>query len=123
MYHVNVDNQIPYFVYGGKQDGSGYKGPSTVRARGWGVSDNDWESSAGCESGFIVPDPVIPEIVWGGCYTGGFTKVDYRTGHQTDREGLARIQLRRGGQGREVPHQLDLPHHHLTPRPQQGLFR
>ncbi len=82
MYHVNVDNQIPYFVYGGKQDGSGYKGPSTVRARGWGVSTDDWESSAGCESGFIVPDPVIPEIVWGGCYTGGFTKVDYRTGHQ-----------------------------------------
>lgn len=82
MYHVNVDNQVPYFVYGGKQDGSGYKGPSNVRARGWGAPPNDWEASAGCESGFIVPDPVIPEIVWGGCYTGGFTKVDYRTGHQ-----------------------------------------
>jgi len=82
MYHVNVDNQIPYYVYGGKQDGSGYKGPSTAGAgRGGGVPEG-WESSAGCESGFIVPDPVVPDIVWGGCYTGQFTKVDYRTGHQ-----------------------------------------
>jgi len=82
MYHVNVDNQIPYYVYGGKQDGSGYKGPSTAGAgRGGGIPQG-WEASAGCESGFIVPDPVVPDIVWGGCYTGQFTKVDYRTGHQ-----------------------------------------
>ena len=82
MYHVNVDTQVPYFVYGGMQDGSGYKGASTTGGgRGGGVPQG-WESSAGCESGFIVPDPVIPEIVWGGCYTGGFTKVDYRTGHR-----------------------------------------
>jgi len=82
MYHVNVDTQIPYFVYGGMQDGSGYKGASTTGGgRGGGVPQG-WEASAGCESGFIVPDPVIPEIVWGGCYTGGFTKVDYRTGHR-----------------------------------------
>jgi hypothetical protein len=82
MYHVNVDTQIPYFVYGGMQDGSGYKGASTTGGGRRGGVPQGWESSAGCESGFIVPDPVIPEIVWGGCYTGGFTKVDYRTGHQ-----------------------------------------
>jgi len=82
MYHVNVDNQIPYFVYGGMQDGSGYKGASTSGGGRGSRVPTGWESSAGCESGFIVPDPVIPEIVWGGCYTGGFTKVDYRTGHQ-----------------------------------------
>jgi photosystem II stability/assembly factor-like uncharacterized protein len=82
MYHVNVDNQIPYYVYGGMQDGPGYKGPSTSGpGRGSRVPEG-WESTAGCESGFIVPDPVIPEIVWGGCYTGGFTKVDYRSGHR-----------------------------------------
>ncbi|MFC2118235.1 sialidase [Bacteroidota bacterium] len=79
MYHVAVDNQIPYYVYGGKQDGSGYKGPSNASGRG---SSNEWESTAGCECGFIVPDPVNPNIVWGGCYTAGFTKVDYSTGHE-----------------------------------------
>ncbi len=82
MYHVNVDNQIPYYVYGGMQDGPGYKGPSTSSSGRGSRVPTGWESTAGCESGFIVPDPVIPEIVWGGCYTGGFTKVDYRTGHR-----------------------------------------
>jgi photosystem II stability/assembly factor-like uncharacterized protein len=28
MYHVTVDNQVPYFVYGNKQDGTSYRGPS-----------------------------------------------------------------------------------------------
>src|ERR1022692_4608276 len=28
MYHVTVDDQIPYFVYGNKQDGSSYRGPA-----------------------------------------------------------------------------------------------
>lgn len=83
MYHVNVDNQIPYYVYGGKQDGPGYKGPSTPRpVGGWGPPPENWEVTAGCECGFIVPDPMVPEIVWGGCYTGQFTRVDYRTGHE-----------------------------------------
>ena len=34
MYHVTVDNQIPYFVYGNKQDGSSYRGPSNSLAGG-----------------------------------------------------------------------------------------
>ncbi len=84
MYHVNVDNQIPYNVYGGKQDGPGYKGSSTqgLGGRRFGGGGSQWERSAGCESGFIVPNPVNADIVWGGCYMGGFTKVDYRTGHR-----------------------------------------
>ena len=36
MYHVTVDNQIPYFVYGNKQDGSSYRGPSNSLAGGRG---------------------------------------------------------------------------------------
>src|SRR6266436_4316636 len=28
IYHVTVDDQIPYFVYGNKQDGPSYRGPS-----------------------------------------------------------------------------------------------
>jgi photosystem II stability/assembly factor-like uncharacterized protein len=84
MYHVNVDNEIPYNVYGGKQDGSGYKGSSTqgFGGRRFGGGGSQWESSAGCESGFVVPDPANADVVWGGCYTGQFTKVDYRTGHE-----------------------------------------
>ena len=85
MYHVAVDNQIPYYVYGGMQDGPAYRGPSNTMGgrgmRGGGISSSMWGSTAGCECGYIVPDPVDNNIVWGGCYNGGFTRHDLRTGH------------------------------------------
>ncbi len=82
MYHVAVDNQIPYYVYGGMQDGNGYKGPSTASSRrSWETPPNEWQATAGEECGFIVPDPVDHNIVWGGGYNAHFTRVDYRTGH------------------------------------------
>ncbi len=79
MYHVAVDDEIPYNVYGGMQDGPAYKGPSTARV---GVGRSlDWKSTAGSECGFIVPDPVDSNIVWGGGYNSHMQRVDYRTGH------------------------------------------
>jgi len=36
MYHVSVDNRIPYYVYGNRQDGNAYRGPSNSLTRGWG---------------------------------------------------------------------------------------
>ncbi len=84
MYHVAVDNQIPYWVYGGMQDGSGLKGPAYGRPgrNPWSRSGRSWEVTAGGECGYILPDPVNPDIVWGGSYNAGFTKVDYSTGHE-----------------------------------------
>lgn len=82
MYHVAVDNQIPYYVYGGRQDGDAYKGPSTgERERGWSPARTLWEATAGGECGFIIPDPVDPSIVWGGSYNAQLQRADYRTGH------------------------------------------
>ncbi|HEV2445043.1 MAG TPA: sialidase, partial [Candidatus Sulfopaludibacter sp.] len=46
LYHVTVDNQIPYFVYGNKQDGSSYRGPS-----------NSLGGGRGGGGGFATPDP------------------------------------------------------------------
>jgi hypothetical protein len=83
MYHVAVDNQIPYYVYGGMQDGMAHKGASTGGLfMSWGSSaSSQWQSTAGGECGFIVPDPVDPDIVWGGSYNADLQRVDYRTGH------------------------------------------
>jgi photosystem II stability/assembly factor-like uncharacterized protein len=107
MYHVNVDNQIPYFVYGGMQDGPGYRGASTEGlGRGfYGGGGGGWESSAGCECGFIVPDPVDPDIVWGGCYTAGFTTVNYRTGHR--RTVKIWPESSYGAAGKDVPYRFN----------------
>ena len=82
MYHVAVDNRIPYYVYGGKQDGPAYRGPSTGSFfGGWDFTRSLWESTAGGECGFIIPDPVDPYIVWGGSYNAQLERTNYKTGH------------------------------------------
>lgn len=81
MYHVAVDNQIPYYVYGGKQDGPAYIGPSTGGGGRFGSTQSSWNTTAGGECGFIIPDPVDPKIVWGGSYNAQLQRADYRTGH------------------------------------------
>ncbi len=63
MYHVEVDNQVPYFVYGNKQDGPSYRGPSNSRTGG-AIARSEWHSVAGGESGWSTPDPVDPNIIW-----------------------------------------------------------
>jgi photosystem II stability/assembly factor-like uncharacterized protein len=63
MYHVTVDNQIPYYVYGNKQDGPSYRGPSNSRTGG-PIPRSMWHTVAGGESGWATPDPVDPNLVW-----------------------------------------------------------
>jgi photosystem II stability/assembly factor-like uncharacterized protein len=71
MYHVAVDNDIPYNVYGNRQDGPSTRGPSNSRlSAGFGgegpgpIPRSMWHSVGGGESGFAIPDPVDSSIVW-----------------------------------------------------------
>jgi photosystem II stability/assembly factor-like uncharacterized protein len=67
MYHVTVDNQIPYYVYGNKQDGPSYRGPSNTRAGGFGgggIPRSAWQSVGGGECGWATPDPADNNIIW-----------------------------------------------------------
>lgn len=82
MYHVAVDDQIPYNLYGNRQDGYSYRGPSNSR-QGY-IPLGLWEGVGGCESGFAQPDPYDNNIVWSGCYDGGLERYDARTGHARD---------------------------------------
>jgi photosystem II stability/assembly factor-like uncharacterized protein len=63
MYHVTVDTQIPYYVYGNKQDGPSYRGPSNSRTGG-AIPRSMWHTVAGGESGWATPDPVDPNLIW-----------------------------------------------------------
>jgi len=63
MYHVTVDNMIPYNVLGNKQDEPTYRGPSNGRT-GRGIARGMWHHVGGGESGWATPDPVDPNIVW-----------------------------------------------------------
>ena len=82
MYHVEVDNQIPYFVYGNRQDGWSYRGPSNS-LQGY-IPLGLWKGVGGCESGFARPDPFDNNIIWSGCYDGGLQRHDLRTGHSRE---------------------------------------
>jgi photosystem II stability/assembly factor-like uncharacterized protein len=103
MYHVTVDNQIPYFVYGNKQDGSSYRGPSnSLSAGGFGggggggrggpspISRSVWHQVTGGESGFATPDPVDPNIIWSSASGNGSIG------------GIVSVFDERNGQGRNV---------------------
>jgi len=69
IYHVTVDNEIPYNVLGNKQDEPSYRGPSNSRL-GSGVGADPgipramWHSVGGGESGWATPDPTNSKLVW-----------------------------------------------------------
>ena len=68
MYHVTVDNAVPYNVLGNKQDEPTYRGPSNSRIMGGrrinGIPRGMWHHVGGGESGWATPDPKDPNIVW-----------------------------------------------------------
>ena len=77
MYHVTVDDQIPYYVYGNMQDNSTMRGPSRPLGEG---PDAGWDHGmGGCESGFTLPDLTNPDIVWASCYADEVTRWDAKT--------------------------------------------
>jgi len=79
IYHVATDTRVPYNVYGHMQDYASLKGPSN--SLGWGIHPSEWTTTAGCETGWNIPDPVDPDVVWGGCYAGALERFDAKTGH------------------------------------------
>ena len=80
MYHVAVDDRIPYRVYGNRQDGPSRMGPSNSRTYG-GIPIGMWQSVGGGECGFALPVPGNPDIVWASSYDGLLTRFDATTGH------------------------------------------
>ncbi|MFN8058645.1 MAG: hypothetical protein U0Q12_05720 [Vicinamibacterales bacterium] len=68
IYHVTTDNEIPYNVFGNKQDEPSYRGPSNSRMAGFGgdagIPRGMWHSVGGGESGWATPDPTDSNIIW-----------------------------------------------------------
>lgn len=74
MYHVNADNAFPYRLCSGQQE----SGSACVSSRGnYGeVTFREWTPVGAEEYGYVVPDPLDPDIVYG----GKLTRFDRRTG-------------------------------------------
>jgi photosystem II stability/assembly factor-like uncharacterized protein len=75
LYHVSADNAFPYRLYSGQQE-SGSVG-ITSRGSDGAISFRDWRPVAAEEYGYVAPDPLDPDIIYG----GKLTRYDRRT-HQ-----------------------------------------
>jgi photosystem II stability/assembly factor-like uncharacterized protein len=75
LYHVAADNGFPYRVYSGQQE----SGSAGVLSRGndGRITFRDWQPVGVDEYGYAAPDPLDPDIVYGG---RGVTRWDRRTG-------------------------------------------
>jgi len=79
MYHVSVDNRIPYWVYGNRQDGPAHGAPNNT-LNGKYILPADWQWVGGSESGFTYADPADPNMVWTTGQAGFLQHFDLRTG-------------------------------------------
>ena len=77
FYHVTLDQQFPYHVYGAQQDNSTIGIAS--RTSGSGIDRPDWGPVGGGESGYIAVHPKDPRIVYAGSYGGLLTRYDHST--------------------------------------------
>ena len=73
FYHVIADNDFPYRVCGGQQE----SGSACVVSRGrtGAIHAWDWETVGVEEYGYVAPDPLDPNIIYG----GKLTRFDRRT--------------------------------------------
>jgi hypothetical protein len=78
VYRVSTDNHFPYRVLAAQQDNSTFRILS--RSYGNAITEKDWEETAGAESGYVVADPLNPDIVYGGNYGGYISRMDHKTG-------------------------------------------
>ncbi len=64
FYHVITDNRFPYWVYGGQQE----SGSAGIASRGddGEITFRDWHPVGTEEYGYVSPDPLDPNIVYGG---------------------------------------------------------
>ncbi|HEX2667185.1 MAG TPA: glycosyl hydrolase [Gammaproteobacteria bacterium] len=82
IYRVSVDSRFPFHMYGSQQDCCSIEIPSATQD--WGIDRHDWRIAAQWESGYVVPAPDRPWIVWSaGGPLGALERNDTRTGLKT----------------------------------------
>jgi photosystem II stability/assembly factor-like uncharacterized protein len=64
IYELGYDTRLPYLVCAGLQDNDTWCGPSNSR-NGIGILERDWFDVQGGDGGFVWPDPVDPNLIWG----------------------------------------------------------
>ncbi len=83
FYRVITTEHTPYHICGGQQDNSTacipVRGWNQMSARGPPVRPR-YYAVAGCESGYVLPNPVDLDVFYAGCYGGALSRFDMATG-------------------------------------------
>jgi photosystem II stability/assembly factor-like uncharacterized protein len=79
-YHVALDDQFPFHVFGAAQDEGSFEGASA--AAGGGIGPGEWHSVALGEATFVAPEPGSPTVTYGSSYYTSFVRLDRVTGQE-----------------------------------------
>ena len=107
FYRVSTDNNFPYRVLGAQQDNSSVRIKSRTYAGA--ITAQDWEPTAGFESGYIVADPLNPEVVYGGNYGGYLSRLDHKTGENRTVSVWPDVPIGAGAEGLKYRFQWNFP--------------
>ncbi len=80
FYHIRVDMDTPYHVYGGMQDNGSWRGPAYVWASG-GIINTYWDNLYGGDGFDVLPDPGDPRYCYAMSQQGYVGRVDLETGY------------------------------------------
>lgn len=84
FYEVDVDDQDPYWVYGGMQDTASWSGPSQTYDHE-GITDYDWIKLRSEGDGMAIhPDPRDPNVIYLCQEDGNTARLDLRTWTRTE---------------------------------------
>lgn len=79
FYHVNIDNDYPYNIYGGMQDNGSWVGPAYVLKAG-GIRNADYREVLFGDGFDIMPNRVDNRYGWAMSQGGNLSYYDYETG-------------------------------------------
>ncbi len=80
FYHINVDNEFPYNVYGGMQDNGSWRGPAYVW-RAQGIRNSYWQEIAFGDGFDVVPDKDDSRYGYAMSQQGYVSRYDWVTGN------------------------------------------
>ena len=81
FYHVNLDDQFPFHIYGAQQDRGSVESPTAVDAGG---IPGEWQEIVGGEETWVVPTPDRPWVSYGASYYGKIWRQNRRQGITTN---------------------------------------
>ncbi|MEM6522159.1 MAG: hypothetical protein AAF693_00125 [Bacteroidota bacterium] len=82
FYHINVDMEYPYNVYGGMQDNGSWGGPAYVW-KSQGIRNAYWQELSFGDGFDVIPDPDNSRYGYSMSQQGSVVRYDRVTGHTT----------------------------------------